>query len=74
MFPIRRGAPYDGIPLQPRPQDAWRAAARLVWTRWEAFLESPREGRSRAFASYLAALDAEAAAAADIADLATVRA
>jgi hypothetical protein len=37
---------------------------RLVWTRWEAFLQAPRGTRSRAFASYVAALDAEAAAAA----------
>jgi hypothetical protein len=45
-----------------------------VWTRWEAFLNAPRDTRARAFASYLAVLDAEAAAAAEIADLPTVRA
>jgi DNA-binding transcriptional LysR family regulator len=36
--------------------------------RWEAFLSAPRDTRARAFAAYVAALDAEAAAAADIAN------
>ena len=51
--------------------DAWREAADLVSTRWQLFLEADSEGRQWAFASYVAALDAEAAAAADMATLAT---
>jgi hypothetical protein len=51
-------------------RDAWREAANLVSTRWQMFLEAGSEGRRWAFASYLAALDAEAAAAADLAALA----
>ena len=74
MFLIRRRAPFLGIPRHPRPQDTWRAASRLVWTRWEAFLAAPRDARSHAFASYVAALDAEAAAAAAIAEFPAVRA
>jgi hypothetical protein len=48
----------------------WRAAARLVSVRWQTFLDADAESRRLAFASYLAALDAEDAAAADVAALA----
>jgi hypothetical protein len=51
--------------------DAWREAANLVSTRWERFLAAESEGREWAFASYVAALDAEQAAAAEMAALAT---
>jgi hypothetical protein len=50
--------------------DAWRDAANLVLTRWQLFLEAEPEGRQWAFASYVAALDAEEAAAAEMAALA----
>jgi hypothetical protein len=46
--------------------DVWRAAADLVSTRWQTFLEAEAESRRWAFASYVAALDAEEAAAADV--------
>jgi hypothetical protein len=52
---------------QAQALDAWREAANLVSTRWQLFLEAESEGRPWAFASYLAALDAEEAAAADMA-------
>jgi len=45
--------------------EAWRDAARLVSTRWEVFREADAESRPWAFASYVAALDAEEAAAAE---------
>jgi hypothetical protein len=54
--------------------DEWREAAYLVSTRWHRFLEAESEGRRWAFASYVAALDAEAAAAAEMAALATAMA
>jgi len=73
MFPTRRGT-LSTWPFHPPSLDVWRIAANLVWTRWEAFLNAPRDARARAFAAYLAALDAEAAAAAEIAGLPTVRA
>jgi hypothetical protein len=63
-----------GTQRRTRRVEAWRAAARVVWVRWEAFLEAPPEVRPRAFAAYVSALDAEAAAAAEIVDLPTVRA
>jgi hypothetical protein len=68
MFPKRRGISST---WQSRAQslDGWRTAANLVWARWEAFLDAPPDIRGRAFAAYLAALDAEAAAAGEIADL-----
>ena len=46
---------------------AWREAAELVSTRWAVFLEADAEARPWAFASYVAALDAEEAAAAETA-------
>jgi hypothetical protein len=55
---------------QAQALDAWREAADLVSTRWRRFLEAEPEGRQWAFASYVAALDAEAAAAAEMAALA----
>jgi hypothetical protein len=51
--------------------DTWREAADLVSTRWQRFLEAESEGRQWAFVSYVAALDAEAAAAAEMAALTT---
>jgi hypothetical protein len=48
----------------------WRATAELVSVRWRAFLDADAESRRLAFASYVAALDAEEAAAADLACLA----
>jgi hypothetical protein len=50
--------------------DAWREAAKLVSMRWQVFLEAESEGRQWAFASYVRALDAEEAAAAEMAALA----
>jgi hypothetical protein len=58
-----------GAPMRPRPKalnrramKAWRAAAELVWTRWELAREASGDRRAGAFATYLAALDAEAGA------------
>ena len=61
--PLRTHASREAV-------DVWRAAAHLVSTRWQIFLAADAETRRFAFASYLAALDAEEAAAADLAALA----
>ena len=45
----------------------WRDAARVVAMRWDTFLGSEAPLRTLAYASYLAALDTEEAAAADVA-------
>jgi len=50
--------------------EIWRAAAHIVSTRWDRFLQAEPDLRVFAFASYVAALDAEEAAAADLAALA----
>ena len=50
--------------------EAWREAADLVGTRWHGFLEAESESRPWTFALYVAALDAEEAAAAELAALA----
>jgi hypothetical protein len=49
--------------------ERWRDTADVVATRWRIFLEAEKGGRTWAFASYVAALDAEEAAAADLAAL-----
>jgi hypothetical protein len=47
--------------------ESWREAESLVRIRWQAFLEAGSKGRSSAFAAYVAALDAEEAAATEMA-------
>jgi hypothetical protein len=50
--------------------EAWREAADLVGVRWHDFLEAGAESRPWAFARYVAALDAEEKAAAELSALA----
>jgi hypothetical protein len=57
-----------------RSLETWREAASLVSARWEVFREADAEFRSWAYASYVAALDAEEAAAAEMAGLLSRRA
>jgi hypothetical protein len=45
----------------------WRDAELLVQLRWDDFLAADRTSRRGAFAAYVAALDAEAAAASELA-------
>jgi hypothetical protein len=52
-----------------RAQELWRDAAHLVSTRWDVFLRAETQTRAFAFASYLTALEAEEAAAANVARL-----
>ncbi len=47
--------------------ETWREAASLVADRWKVFLEAEPESRTWAFASFVAALDAEEAAADEVA-------
>jgi hypothetical protein len=54
-----------------RALDTWREAASVVSIRWQVFLEAEPQSRAWAYASYAAALDAEEAAAADLAGLST---
>jgi hypothetical protein len=58
--------------IDPRAEalEVWRYTERLVSTRWNAFLGAEPEAGRFAFASYIAALDAEEAAANDLASLA----
>ncbi len=66
-FLIRPGAPLYQAQLQARALDTWRDAELLVQLRWDTFLEADRASRRGAFAAYVAALDAEAAAAGELA-------
>jgi hypothetical protein len=66
-FLIRPGAALYQAQLQARALDTWRDAELLVQLRWETLLEADRASRPGAFAAYVAALDAEGAAAGDLA-------
>jgi hypothetical protein len=61
-------APPTTLPLTTRTRalETWRDAASLVAFRWRAFLDADSASRRRAFAAYVAALDAEEAAATDM--------
>ena len=79
MRPVRRGGTVVCMftttpitsPFGGRSRDqalkAWRDAADLVAIRWREFLAAGSESRSSAFALYVEALDAEEAAAAELA-------
>jgi hypothetical protein len=74
-FDCRHGVQFDqhlagnrGRALA-KAEAAWREAAYVVSLRWDAFLRSEALTRSFAFGSYLAALDAEEAAAAEVSRL-----
>jgi hypothetical protein len=68
-FLARAGArPYPAH-LHARALEAWRAAAGLVAARWDSVLVADRAARGDAFAAYVVALDAEAAAADELAAL-----
>ena len=62
-FLVRPGAPLCTAQVHSRVLDGWRKAARLVSARWDCVLIADRDGRADAFMAYVAALDAEAAAA-----------
>ena len=66
---LRPVVPLSVTPPYERASQAWRAAADLVWARSDALREATPERRPAAFAAYIAALDAEASAAAALADL-----
>jgi hypothetical protein len=63
MFPPAPIAQLFSGRSQAQALEEWREAESLVATRWRAFLDVGPEGRPSAFASYVAALDIEEAAA-----------
>jgi hypothetical protein len=67
-FLIKAWAPPHEAQLQERALATWRDAELLVQLRWDNFLAAGRASRRGTFAAYVAALDAEAAAAAELAD------
>jgi hypothetical protein len=69
MLPTVHRIPLFAERTRSRTAEAWREAATLVATRWQVFLEAEPESRTWAFASYVAALDGEEAAAAELATL-----
>ena len=69
MFPTAQRIPLFGGRSRTQAAEAWREAATLVAKRWRVFLDAESESRAWAFASYVAALDAEEAAAAELASL-----
>jgi hypothetical protein len=69
MFPTAHTTPLFAARGQTRALETWREAASLVAMRWQNFLDAEAESRAFAFASYVAALDAEEAAAGEMAAL-----
>lgn len=67
MFSVDRSGSLFAVRNQVEALNEWRDAARLVAARWATFVEAEREARRFAFASYVAALDAEECAAARVA-------
>ena len=64
----------DGGGPEARALEVWHEAASLVSLRWAAFVAAEPVTRRFAFASYIAALDAEEAAAAELEALSLRRA
>lgn len=71
MFSQDRSGQWFAVRNRAQALNEWREAARLVSTRWATFLQAEPQGRTFAFASYIAALDAEEAAAAQVAAVLT---
>ena len=71
MFSVDRSVSLFAVCGRAQALNEWRDAARLVAARWATFVEAEREARTFAFASYVAALDAEEAAAAQVAAVMT---
>jgi hypothetical protein len=69
MFPTARTTQLFATRGRAVALETWRAAASRVATRWQVFREAEAESQAWAFASYVAALDAEEAAAWDLAVL-----
>lgn len=67
MFPPTNTTALFGARRRDQALETWREAARLVAARWQMFLEAEPETRTWVFASYLAALDGEEAAADELA-------
>ena len=65
-FLIRPGTPQYEEQLRTRALDAWRMASSLVNARWGLYKAAERGARAAAFAAYLAAVDHEADAAAEL--------
>jgi len=63
--------PLFAEPSRAQAFESWRDAEELVAVRWHLFLEARGNARRRAFAAYVAALDAEEAAAFEMAALST---
>jgi hypothetical protein len=63
IFEFNRERAFRSLPRDLRQLEAWRANAGAVWARWDVLLASPPERGAGAFAAYIGALDAEAAAA-----------
>ena len=67
VFAAPHTSPLLAWQSRARALEQWREAATLVETRWRVFREAERESRAWAFASFVAALDADGAAAAEMA-------
>jgi hypothetical protein len=67
MFNTSQVTPLFTAGSQRRALDTWRSAERVVGSHWRLFVDADPASRAQAFAAYVAALDAEEAAAAELA-------
>jgi hypothetical protein len=66
---LRDAAPCLADEVYPRALDSWRDASQAASDKWQLYLMTGSASRASAFGAYVAALDAEEAAADDLARL-----
>jgi hypothetical protein len=66
---LRSAAPCSADEVYSRALDSWRDASQAASDTWQLYLTTRRASRASAFGAYVAALDAEEAAAGDLARL-----
>jgi hypothetical protein len=69
VIPATHSSVWSGDSRRVGVLETWRDTAHVVEARWRAYLEAGPGARTWAFAAYVAALDAEEAAAAELAVL-----
>jgi hypothetical protein len=66
---VRNAAPCPADEVYSRVRDSWRHASQTAADQWQLYLKAGSASRASAFSAYVAALDAEEAAADDMARL-----
>jgi hypothetical protein len=72
MFKASHTTPVFATSARDEAFETWQDAETFVWIHWNGFLAADDASRADAFASYVAALDAEEQAAAELALLSEI--